>query len=58
MRRFISDNLSKAMQWINSFRRIKILLIVVAAVIAAVSLFVSNALVDDLKKEELGKMQV
>lgn len=58
MRRFISDNFSKAMQWINSFRRIKILLIVVAAVIATVSLFVSNALVDDLKKEELGKMQV
>ena len=46
------------MQWINSFRRIKILLILAAASIAAVSLFVSNRLVSDLKQEELRKMQV
>ncbi len=46
------------MQWINRFRRIKILLIACAAVIAAVSLYVSNHLVNDLKEEELRKMQV
>ena len=46
------------MKWINSFRKIKILLIAGAAIIAAVSLIVSNALVADLKKEELRKMQV
>ncbi|MBQ3122178.1 MAG: ATP-binding protein, partial [Bacteroidaceae bacterium] len=46
------------MQWINSFRKIKILLIAGAAIIAAVSLIVSNALVADLKQEELRKMQV
>ena len=46
------------MQWINRFRRIKILLIVCAAVIAGVSLFVSDRLVTDLKQEELRKMQV
>ena len=46
------------MQWINRFRRIKILLIACAAVIAGVSLFVSDRLVTDLKQEELRKMQV
>ena len=46
------------MQWINRFRRIKILLIACAAIIATVSLFVSNRLVADLKQEELRKMQV
>lgn len=46
------------MQWINRFRRIKIVLIVCAAVIAGVSLFVSDRLVTDLKQEELRKMQV
>lgn len=46
------------MQWINRFRRIKIVLIACAAVIAAVSLFVSDRLVTNLKQEELRKMQV
>ena len=46
------------MQWINSFRRIKIVLIICAALIAAISLFISDALVSDLKQEELRKMQV
>ena len=46
------------MQWIIGFRRIKIVLIICAAIIAAISLFVSDALVSDLKQEELRKMQV
>ena len=46
------------MQWINRFRRIKIVLITCAAIIAGVSLFVSDRLVTDLKQEELRKMQV
>ena len=52
------ERLFNTMQWINRFRRIKILLIVCAAVIAGVSLFVSDRLVTDLKQEELRKMQV
>ena len=46
------------MKWIISFRRIKIVLIICAALIAAISLFISDALVSDLKQEELRKMQV
>ena len=46
------------MQWTNSFRRIKVVLIICAALIAAISLFISDALVSDLKQEELRKMQV
>ncbi len=46
------------MQWYKNFNNVKYLLVAVAAVIAAASLYVSNSLVDDLKKEELNKMQV
>ena len=46
------------MSWFSNFRNVKLILIVVAAIIAATSLFVSNALVEDLKSEEKKKMQV
>ncbi len=46
------------MKWFSNFRNVKIVLVVVAAVIAAGSLLVSNALVEDLKVEERKKMQV
>lgn len=46
------------MKWFSNFRYIKYLLIIVAAVIAAVSLLVSNSLVEDLKLEEERKMEV
>lgn len=46
------------MQWYKSFKNIKYMLVVAAAIIAVASLYVSNSLVDDLKKEELNKMQV
>lgn len=46
------------MKSITNFISAKYLLIVVAAVIAAASLLVSNALVNDLKREEEAKMQV
>lgn len=46
------------MKWFSNFRYIKYLLIIVAAVIAAVSLLVSNSLVEDLKQEEERKMEV
>ena len=46
------------MQWFKNFNNVKYLLIAIAAVIAAASLYVSHALTSDLKKEELNKMQV
>lgn len=46
------------MQWIKSFRHIKIVLIAVATVIAAASLYISHTLVLDLKMEEQNKMKV
>ncbi len=46
------------MQWTNSFRRVKLILIILAAVIAAGSLYISHKLVTNLKSEELNKMQV
>ncbi|MBR5893036.1 MAG: HAMP domain-containing histidine kinase [Bacteroidaceae bacterium] len=46
------------MQWYKSFNKVKYLLIAVAAIIAATSLFVSHSLTADLKKEELNKMQL
>ena len=46
------------MQWFKNFNNVKYLLIAVAAVIAAASLYVSHALTSDLKEEELNKMQV
>lgn len=46
------------MKWFSNFRRIKYFLVVLAAVIAASSLYVSNALVDDLKREEELRMTI
>ena len=46
------------MQWYKNFKNIKYLLIVFASIIAVGSLYVSNALTSELKKEELNKMQV
>lgn len=46
------------MKWFSNFRYVKYLLIIVAAAIAAVSLLVSNSLVEDLKLEEERKMEV
>lgn len=46
------------MQWYKSFKNVKYLLILIAAIIAVGSLYVSNSLTSELKKEELNKMQV
>lgn len=46
------------MKWFERIRNVKILLIVVAIVIAIVSLLTSNYLINDLKKEEITKMGV
>ena len=45
------------MKCFSNFRNVKYLLIVVAGVIAAASLLVSNSLVENLKREEQVKMQ-
>ena len=45
------------MKWFSNFRNVKYLLILMAALIAVVSLLVSNSLVEDLKREEQAKMQ-
>lgn len=46
------------MKWFSNFKNIKYLLIVIAAIIAASSLYVSHSLTADLKKEEQNKMGV
>ena len=46
------------MKWFNNFRNAKYALIAVAAVIAIVSLLVSNLIVEDLKQEEERRMMV
>lgn len=46
------------MKWYNNFRNIKVVLVAVAAVIALTSLFVSNALVAELKNEEAKKVEL
>lgn len=46
------------MKWQSNFRKVKILLIIFAAVIAASSLWVSDSLVNDLKDEEMKKMEM
>ncbi len=46
------------MKWFNNFRNAKYALIALAAVIAVVSLLVSNLIVDDLKQEEVRRMEV
>lgn len=46
------------MQWTDRIRQVKIILVVVAVLIAVASLLVSHFLVNDLSKEERGKMEV
>ncbi len=46
------------MQWTDRIRQVKIILVVVAVVIAVASLLISHLLVKDLLAEERGKMQV
>ena len=46
------------MQWTDSIRRVKIMLVVSAVVIAAASLVVSHFLIKDLQREEKNKMEV
>ncbi|MBQ8335978.1 MAG: HAMP domain-containing histidine kinase [Bacteroidaceae bacterium] len=46
------------MKWFSNFHNVKYLLILVAALIAAASLFVSDILVKDLEREERNKMMV
>ena len=46
------------MKWFNNFRYVKYMLVIVAAIIAVASLFVSNRFVNKLKLEEKNKMQV
>ncbi|MCF0236786.1 MAG: ATP-binding protein, partial [Bacteroidaceae bacterium] len=41
------------MGWTNSIRRVKLVLVVTAVMIAAVSLVVSHKLISDLKAEEV-----
>lgn len=46
------------MQWTDRIRQVKIILVVAAVLIAVASLLVSHFLVNDLSKEERGKMEV
>ena len=46
------------MQWTDQIRRVKIILVLAAVVIAVVSLVVSHILIRDLAKEEHNKMEV
>ena len=46
------------MQWVNRIKQIKIVLVVMAVVIALLSLGVSHYLVRDLSLEEEQKMEV
>lgn len=46
------------MKWFNNFRYVKYMLVIVAAIIAVASLFVSNRFVNKLQLEEKNKMQV
>lgn len=56
---FIQWNIhNKTMQWVNRIKQIKIVLVVMAVVIALLSLGVSHYLVRDLSLEEEQKMEV
>ena len=46
------------MQWTDRIRQVKIVLVVMAVVIAVASLVVSHLLIDDLSKEERNKMEM
>ena len=46
------------MQWTDQIRRVKIILVFAAVIIAVASLVVSHFLISDLAKEEHNKMEV
>ncbi len=46
------------MEWTDKIRRLKIVFVLAAIIIAVSSLFVSKVLTDNLKREERGRMQV
>lgn len=46
------------MQWTDRVRHIKIILVIVAVLIAVISLIVSHRLISDLEKEEQNKMEI
>ncbi len=46
------------MHWTDRIKQVKILLVVAAVIIAVASLFVSNILTQDLKEQELHKMEI
>ena len=46
------------MKWFERIKNVKLLLIIVAIIIAIASLLTSKYLIDDLKREELNKMEV
>ena len=54
---FLFKNI-KVMKWYNNFRNVKFILILMAAVIAIASLYVSNTLVSELKSEEVKKVEL
>ena len=46
------------MKWFERIKNVKLLLIIAAIIIAIASLLTSKYLIDDLKREELNKMEV
>jgi len=52
------ENVVSVMIWFERIKNMKLLLIAVAVVIAIASLLTSNYLIEDLKREELNKMEV
>lgn len=46
------------MDWIDKIRRVKIVFVLMAILVAVSSLFVSKTLTDNLKREEQGRMEV
>ncbi len=46
------------MHWTDRIKQVKIMLVVAAVIIAVASLFVSNILTQDLKEQELHKMEI
>ncbi len=46
------------MQWTDKIRRVKIIFVLAAILVAVSSLFVSKTLTDNLKREEQGRMEV
>ena len=46
------------MQWTDRVRHVKVILVIVAVLIAVISLIVSHRLIRDLEKEEQNKMEI